>query len=109
MNIDLPDIVASYFAAENAKDSEQLSQCFHDDALVRDEGHDYRGVAAIKAWHRDANKTYRYEVEPLDGFVSGSTVVVRTCVTGDFPGNVAHLRCKFTLAEDRITSFEVAP
>lgn len=107
MNPDLPDIVAKYFAAEKAKDSEQLSQCFHDDAVVRDEGHDYSGAAAIKAWHRDANKTYRYVVEPLDGFVSGSTVVVRTCVTGDFPGNVAHLRCIFALAEDRIISLEV--
>ena len=107
MQSDVPGIVAAYFAAEKAKDSRRLSQCFHEDALVRDEGRDHRGVTAIMAWHRDANKTYRYIVEPLDASVSGTTVVVRTRVTGNFPGGVAELRCTFTLAEDRIISLEM--
>lgn len=109
MNIQLPGPVAGYLAAEKAKDTVRLAECFQLDAVVRDEGKEHRGVAAIKRWHREANEQYRFAVEPLDATVEGSTVVVRTRVTGDFPGGVAHLRCTFEIADDRIDSLEIAP
>ncbi len=109
MNIELPEIVADYFAAERAKDSRRLSQCFRDDAVVRDEGRVHEGVAAIEAWHRDANKTFRYIVEPLDASVDRPTVIVRTRVTGDFPGGNADLHCRFTLYNNQVASLEIAP
>jgi hypothetical protein len=51
---ELPIPVATYLAAEKTKDAEMLSLCFAADALVHDEGRDYRGLDAIKSWKREA-------------------------------------------------------
>jgi hypothetical protein len=40
---------------------------------------------------------------------SGSAVVVRARVTGDFPGGPVELRFQFTLRGDRIESLEITP
>jgi hypothetical protein len=109
MNINVPGPVATYLAAEKAKDTQRLSECFGEDAVVRDEGREHRGVAAIKAWHREVNAKFRYVVEPLDASVGGPAVVVRARVTGEFPGSPVEMRLNFTIAEDRIVSLEVAP
>ena len=109
MNTNVPGPVATYLAAEKAKDTQTLGQCFREDAVVRDEGREHRGVAAIKAWHREANAKYRYVLEPLEASANGSAVVVRARVTGDFPGSPVELRFNFTVSEDRIVSLEVAP
>ena len=108
MNISVPSPVATYLAAEKAKDTETLARCFRDDAVVRDEGREHRGVAAIKAWHREANAKYRYAIEPLDASASGPTVVVRARVTGDLPGSPIEPRFTFAVSGDRIASLEVA-
>jgi hypothetical protein len=108
MNIQVPRPVAEYFAAEKEKDAGRLRQCFRSDAVVRDEGREHRGTAAIEAWYRGANAQYRFVVEPLDASVDGQTVMVRTRVTGDFPGGVADLRCTFRVVEDLIESLEIA-
>ena len=109
MNISVPTPVATYLAAEKAKDSETLGECFREDAVVRDEGREHRGVAAIKAWHREANAKFRYVVEPLEASASGPTVVVRARVSGDFPGSPIEPRFTFAVSGDRIASLEVTP
>lgn len=109
MDINVPGPVATYLAAEKAKDSEKLARCFREDAFVRDEGREHRGVAGIEAWHREANAKFRYVVEPLDASVNGETAVVRGRVSGDFPGSPTELRFHFTLAGDAIESLEVKP
>jgi hypothetical protein len=109
MNINVPGPVATYLAADKAKDTEMLGQCFREDAIVRDEGREHRGIAAIKAWHREANAKYRYVLDPLEASASGPTVVVRARVTGDFPGSPIEPRFNFTVSDDRIISLEVAP
>ena len=108
-NISVPGPVATYLAAEKSKDTEMLGQCFHEDAVVRDEGREHRGVAAIKAWHREVNAKFRYVVEPLEASTNGSTVIVRARVIGDFPGSPVEMRFNFTVSDDRIVSLEVAP
>ena len=109
MTVEVPAPVATYLAADKAKDTEQLGLCFREDAVVRDEGREHRGVAAIKAWHREANEKYRYALEPLETSVCGPTVVVRARVSGDFPGSPIEPRFTFAVSGDRIVSLEVAP
>lgn len=109
MHVDVPRPVAAYLEAEAAKDAARLVRCFHPDAVVRDEGRVHRGVAAIETWYRDANAQYRFVVEPLTAAIDGQTVVVRTHVTGDFPGQAADLRCTFRIVEGQIESLEIAP
>ena len=41
-SLNLPTPIAAYFAADKG-DSETLSQCFIENAVVKDEGHTYKG------------------------------------------------------------------
>ncbi|QNN23699.1 nuclear transport factor 2 family protein [Planctomycetales bacterium ZRK34] len=107
MNTQVPSPVAAYLAAEKAKDTSRLILCFHKDAVVFDEGKEHRGIAAIEVWYRDTNAQYRYVVEPLDASINGQTVIVRTHVTGNFPGGAADLCCTFQIDGDQIKSLEI--
>ena len=107
MSLTLPKAVTNYLAAFEGKDTELLAHCFADDALVHDEGPDYRGLDAIRSWVRETQTKYKYRMEPLDTSVSGKTVQLRARLTGDFPGSPVDLDYRFTLANDKITSLEI--
>ena len=107
MILELPRPVATYLAAEKAKDTDMLVLCFADDALVHDEDRDYRGLDAIRAWKQEAEAKYQYVMEPLDASVSGNTVKLRARLTGNFPGSPIELDHTFTLANDKIISLEI--
>ena len=49
MTLDLPTPVANYFCADKS-DSEAVAQCFTENAVVKDEGHTFKGRAAIRQW-----------------------------------------------------------
>ena len=103
----LPEPVINYLAAVKAKDTGMLALCFTDDALVHDEGRDYRGLDAIRAWNKETQTKYKYVIEPLDASMSGDTVKLRARLTGDFPGSPVDLDFTFMLANDKITSLEI--
>ena len=107
MILELPRPVATYLAAEKAKDTDMLVLCFADDALVHDEDRDYRGLDAIRAWKQEAEAKYQYVMEPLDASVSEDTVKLRARLTGNFPGSPLELDHTFTLANDKIISLEI--
>ena len=107
MSLKLPGPVAAYLAAEKAKNADMLALCFADDALVHDEGRDYRGRDAIRAWKRAADANYKYVLEPLDASVGEKTVKLRARLTGNFPGSPVELHHTFTLANGKITSLDI--
>ncbi|WNG14099.1 oxidoreductase [Cystobacter fuscus] len=107
MNIEIPRAINDYLAAEQARDSKKLAECFSPDAVVRDQGHEYRGVSAIRQLYGDVFAKFRLTVEPLGASIDGQTVVIRTRLTGDFPGGVAHLRNEFTVSGALITSLNI--
>ncbi len=107
MSLTLPKTVANYLAAVEAKDADMLALCFADDALVHDEGRDYRGLDAIKSWMQETQTKYKYVMKPLDASVSGKTVKLRARLTGEFPGSPVDLDFRFTLANDKISSLEI--
>ena len=45
-SLNLPKPIAAYFAADKS-DGEAVSQCFTENAVVKDEGHTHKGRAAI--------------------------------------------------------------
>ena len=57
-SLNLPKPIAAYFTADRS-DGEAVSQCFTENAVVKDEGHTHRGRAAIKAWKTDASTKRR--------------------------------------------------
>lgn len=106
MPLDLPEPINIYFAAD-ASDSEALARCFADYAVVKDEGHTYKGLAAIKQWKTDTSRKYTYTSEPFACADMGGQTIVTSRLTGNFPGSPLDLRYVFDLEGDRITSLEI--
>ena len=108
MTLDLPKPVAAYFTADKA-DGEAVSQCFTDDAVVKDEGHTYNGRAAIKKWKEEASAKYEYTSEPIAREQKDDKFAVTCRLTGNFPGSPVELRFFFELEGAKIASLEIVP
>ena len=104
MNIDLPPTIAAFFQAFNAHDADAVTTLFTGDGLVADEGREYRGTDAIKAWIQKANASYKPRAVPIDLAHSDGKIVVTAQVSGTFPGSPAPLHYHFTLNDDKIAA-----
>jgi hypothetical protein len=108
MTLNLPKPVAAYFTADKA-DSEAVSRCFTDHAVVKDEGHTYNGRAAIKKWKEDASAKYEYTCQPMTCEQKDGKFVITCRLTGNFPGSPVDLRFFFELVGEKIASLEIMP
>jgi hypothetical protein len=107
-SLHLPKPVAAYFVADKC-DSETLSHCFTENAVVKDEGHTHKGRAAIKRWKTDASAKYDYTSEPVACDHKDGETVVTSRLTGNFPGSPVNLRFFFKLEGEKIASLEIIP
>ena len=107
-SLNLPKPIAAYFSADKG-DGEAVSQCFTENAVVKDEGHTYKGRPAIKAWKTDASAKYQYTCEPLACEGKDGKTVVTSHLVGNFPGSPVDLRFFFQLEGDKIALLEVIP
>ena len=107
-SLSLPKPIAAYFTADKA-DGKAVSQCFTENAVVKDEGHTHKGRAAIKEWKTDASAKYKYTCEPLACEEKDGKTVVTCHLVGDFPGSPVDLRFFFKLEGDKIAWLEVIP
>ncbi len=108
MTLKLPKPVAAYFTADRG-DSEATSECFTDDAVVKDEGHIHNGRAAIKKWKKEASAKYEYTCEPVACEQKDGKFVVTSRLVGNFPGSPVDLRFFFDLEGEKIASLEIIP
>ena len=104
--LNLPKPIATYFATDKG-DSETLSKCFTEDAVVKDEGQTHKGRAAIKQWKSDASNKYEYTSEPFACEQKEGKTVVTSRLTGNFPGSPVDLRFFFELEGDKISALEI--
>lgn len=101
----LPEPIAAYFAAEH--NPEALARCFTAQAVMKDDGHTYTGVDAIKAFMAEASARYSattvpFALEREDGFQ-----IVKAKVTGNFPGSPIDLSYRFRLERGLIAALEI--
>jgi hypothetical protein len=106
LTLNLPKPVAAYFTADKS-DSETVSRCFTEDAVVKDEGHNYNGRAAIKKWKEEASAKYEYTNEPVACDQKDGKFVVTCRLIGNFPGSPVNLRFFFRIEGDKIASLEI--
>lgn len=104
--LNLPEPIAAYFAAEHRP--EALAYCFTAEAVMKDDGHTYAGIDAIKAFMAEASAKYSatsmpFAIDQEDGFQ-----LVRANVTGNFPGSPIVLSYRFRLERGLIESLEIA-
>ena len=107
MAIDVPEPVAAYLAAEEAKDADALSRCFTEDGTVHGEGREYRGRDSIRQWKQEVDTKYRYVMQTVNTQTQGDKVTVRARLTGEFPGSPVELDHIFKLSNDKIASLEI--
>jgi hypothetical protein len=103
----LPRPLGAYFAATNAHDVAAMSTAFSEDAVVRDEGRDHHGLAAIRAWMKETLEKYDYQVEPLESSRTGRKAVVLVSLRGTFPGSPTTLQYHFTIEGQKISRLEI--
>ena len=107
MSVSLPPPVDLYVKIENSGDVEALSECFASDATVRDEGHTYEGLAAIKEWKADTKTKYNHTVVPLEVADRDGKTVLKAKLSGSFPGSPVTLEFSFVLEDGKIVSLEI--
>jgi SnoaL-like domain len=102
----MPHTVSAYFAAD-ARDGAAVSECFTDDATVRDEGKTYVGRDAIRDWKAASSRKFQYSVVPFGIETTNGQLVVTAKVEGNFPGSPVDLRYFFAIDGDKIASLEI--
>jgi hypothetical protein len=107
-DLDMPEPIAAYFDADR-QDGQAVARCFTKDGVVLDEGKTHSGLAAIEAWKNDSTSRYTYTARPHTLQTQGSSYIVTSQVSGNFPGSPVDLRYAFVLERGKIASLEIAP
>src|SRR5712671_2525091 len=98
MSIQLPAPIEHYIQIENSGALEAVPKCFAPDAVVRDEGQTFEGVAAIRNWMAATKKKYGHTVAPLEFAERGGQSVLKAKLAGSFPGSPITVSFGFVLA-----------
>ena len=104
----IPDVIDRYYEASASGDLDTLLACFQPDAHVRDESHDYEGIAEIRGWRESVASrfTYTTEITRVER-ASDQVYVVSTHLEGDFPGGVVDLSQRFALVDGLIADLSI--
>jgi ketosteroid isomerase-like protein len=96
-----------YFAATNKHDVAGMIADLADDAVVKDEGREHRGVAAIREWMKETIQKYKFKAEPTSVARENEQTAVSVTISGDFPGSPIALTYWFKLEGQKIARLEI--
>ena len=110
----LPAVISGYLAASDRGDAEAIVRCFAEDAVVVDEGQEWRGTAAIRRWRDTVATAYDYTVQVTGAKAVGEVDGVERHdvylhLEGNFPGGEVDLTDRFALRGGRIARLEIVP
>jgi uncharacterized protein (TIGR02246 family) len=108
MSKQLPLPLATYYEAKNQHDINGMLAPFAEDAVVKDEGQEHHGRAAIRSWMEHTTRKYRVTIDVKQIESVDDRLIVSGLVSGDFPGSPATLRYAFTLSGSKIARLEIA-
>jgi hypothetical protein len=103
----LPRPVAVYVQATNDHDSAAFAAAFAEDAVVADDGHEYRGRAAIRAWNERNIKEYAVSMTVTEVEQRDDRTIVTARLAGTFDGSPLMFRYTYACANDEISSLYV--
>src|ERR1700682_2228846 len=109
MHLRLPKPLAAYLAASNTHNIDAMLAGFSDGAIVRDEGQERRGLAAIREGMEETVRKYQFKVAVKGLTEVTGQLVVTGRVSGTFPGSPVDLRYFFTLDANKIERLEIVP
>ena len=94
---DRTELINRYFRLAPSTDIAAYFAQFADDAMAEDEGHEYQGIEAIRAW-RDTIPSVTYAVSEIRA--QDVEDIAFAEVAGGFPGSPVTLAFHFTFTED---------
>ncbi len=105
----LPDTIKTFMTALDTREDSRALATFTTDAVVTDEGHDYKGHDSIGTWVATEAAEYTYTTEFTGATTTDTTVDVGQHLEGNFPGGVADLHYRFTLDGALINRLVIEP
>ena len=109
LDTDLPEVIGRYFSAHDRRDTDAALATFAADAVVIDDGHEYRSPHEIRDLARASTQfTYTRTLTGAEAVTPGAWLV-RNGLEGDFPGGVVDLQYQFRIANDAIAELVIAP
>src|SRR5438552_2030266 len=108
MSTKLPQPLAAYFAGVNIHDIDAMLAPFTEAAIVKDEGQERRGLAAIREWIEETTRKYRVTIVVTNVAETAGNTTVTGRVSGNFPGSPIELRYAFILDGQKIVRLEIS-
>ena len=105
----LPDTIKTFMTAVDAREADHALATLTTDAVVTDEGHDFKGHDEIGAWVATEAAEYTYTTAFTGATTTEGGVDVGQHLEGDFPGGVADLHYRFTLDGELINRLVIEP
>jgi hypothetical protein len=109
-DVEVPEVIRSYLAAQDRRDSDASLSSFAPEGRVLDDGREYRGREAIHDWLARASTQFTYTRTFLDAVAEEPDVwLVRNRLEGDFPGGIVDLEYRFRLVNGLIDDLVIQP
>jgi ketosteroid isomerase-like protein len=96
-----------YFAATNKHDVAGMIAELAEDAIVKDEAREHRGVPAIREWAEETIRKYKFRAQPTRVASENDRAAVSVSVSGDFQGSPIELTYRFKLDGQKIARLEI--
>ena len=105
----LPKTIRTFMTALDAREVHPVLATLTADAVVTDEGHDFKGHDEIGPWVAKAAAEYTYTTAFTGATTTEAGVDVGQHLEGNFPGGVADLHYRFTLNGALISRVVIEP
>lgn len=105
----LPDTIKTFMTALEAREVDRALATLTADAVVTDEGRDYKGTEDIGAFIATAASEYTYTTEFTGATTTDTAADITQHLEGNFPGGVADLHYRFTLDGGLISRLVIEP
>src|SRR5882762_5049952 len=82
--LQIPQSIAAFIEATNAHNTDEFLATLTDGAVITDEGQEYRGIAAIKAWSDEKYVSAKVTLDVVEVVNNGDMTKVTVKVDGNF-------------------------
>jgi hypothetical protein len=108
---DLPLPITTYLNRSQGNQRRTAIEAFAADAVVVDDGHQYRGTSEIEAWLDRVASEYEYTTTFLRAERDERATLVVNRLEGTFPGGIVDLKYRFVLNSQNaaIRELTIAP
>ena len=82
--LQIPQSIAAFIEATNAHNTDEFLATLTDSAVITDEGQEYRGIAAIKAWSDEKYVGAKVTLDVVEAVNSDAKTKLTVEVDGNF-------------------------